>query len=220
MKRLLLLAFALALASAGARADLVIVQKVEGGGLEGEMTLKFKEKKVRADLATPISTIVDAESGETLVLQHRSKTFHRITADQTKGLVEQMLKAQSTGDAPKLTPTEEKKQIAGQPTQAFLWTVGKMKVRFWVAKDYPNGAAIQQQLDQMQNSGLSAVTASMMPKPEQMPGVRLRTEMELAGQKVNTTISSIKEEPVDAAVFDVPEGYKEVPMSVSGGGAE
>jgi hypothetical protein len=220
MKKLLLTLAAAGLSTSLAWADLTVVQKVEGGGLEGEMTIKFKGKKVRADVATPISTITDAETGDTLTLQHRTKTFTRTTAEQTKSLMEQMLKAQGANEPPKLTPTKEQKEIAGQKTQAYDWAVGKLKIRFWVAPEYPNAAAIQEQLDLMQNSGLAGVAATMMPSPQQMPGVRLRTELDLAGQKVNTTIVSIKQDAVDAAIFEVPKSYKEVAMPVTGSGTE
>src|SRR3982750_1427248 len=103
----------LCLATGAARADLVLVQRVEGGGMEGEMTVRIKDKKVRADIAPGISTIVDGEKGETLVLQHKTKIFNRITAEQTKALAEQLLQAQAGAAPPKLTQTNDKKEIAG-----------------------------------------------------------------------------------------------------------
>ena len=214
--RFLLLLGTLCLALTVARADLVILQKVEGGGLEGEMTIKFQGKKVRADLALPISIIVDADSGESLMLQHRSKTFNRVSVADTKALAEQVLKAQGASQPPKLTPTGEKKELAGHQTEGFLWTVGQMKVRFWVAKDFPHGDAVQQQLNLLQNSGLGAVASSMMPSATDLPGVRLRTEFEIGDKKIASTILSIKEEPVDPSVFQVPADYKEVALPLNG----
>ena len=199
-------------------ADLTVLQKVEGSGLEGEMTIKFHGTKMRADLAVPLSTIVDSTTGETIVLQHKTKTFNRISAEQTKGLAEQLLKAQGASEPGKLTPTNEKKEIAGHQTQAFLWTVGQLKIKFWVCTDFPNAEAIQQQLNLIQNSGLATVAASMMPTAAQMPGLRLRTEFEIPPQKVATTIQSIKQDPVDPKLFDVPAGYKEVAVPVPGTG--
>lgn len=213
-----LLIWLLCLAANVARADLVVVQKVEGSGLEGEMTIRFQGTKVRADLALPLSTIVDSATGETLVLQHKTKTFNRITAEQTKSLSEQLLKAQGATEPPNLTPIGEKKEVAGHQTHGFVWTVGQLKIKFWVCSDFPNADAIQQQLNLLQNSGLATVAASMMPTAAQMPGLRLRTEFELSGQKVSTTIVSIKESPVEAKIFEVPAGYKEVAVPVGGAG--
>jgi len=216
-----LLLFALVCALLGvAHADLVVVQKVEGGGLEGEMTIKFQGKKVRADLVLPISIIVDAETGESLMLQHRTKTFNRVGEADTRALADQLLKAQGASEPPKLTPTGEKKDIAGHPTEGFLWRVGQMKIRFWVAKDFPHGDAVQAQLNLLQNSGLGAIASSMMPSATDLPGVRLRTEFELGDKKIASTITSIKEEPVDPAVFKVPADYKEVAVPINGAGQE
>ncbi len=211
---LLLLCFA----AAAARADLVIVQRVEGGGMEGEMTIRLQGKRVRADIAPGISTIVDGAKGETIVLQHKTKIFNRIDAEQTKALAEQLLTAQA-GSAPgKLTPTNEKKEVAGHQTQAYHWVVGQMKMKFWVCTDFANADAIQQQLNALQSVGLAPIAASLMPDPRQMPGLRLRTEFEMGGSKVATTIQSIKQEPVDATIFDVPKGYREVALPVTGAG--
>ncbi len=205
---------------AAARADLVIVQKVEGGGLEGEMTIKFHEKKVRADLALPVSLLLDGETGDSVLLQHRAKTFNRVTAAETKALMDKMVAAQAGSEPPKLAPINEKKDIAGHHTDGFLWTVGQMKIRFFVAKDFPNADAIQQQLSLLQKSGLGSAAAGLMPTAEQLPGVRLRTEFEVGGTKVVSTILSIKEETLDAGLFEIPPGYKEVLVPVNGAGQE
>ena len=59
--RLFLLLLALL---ATARADFTIVQRVEGGLNAGQMTLRIKDDKARADLAAQVSTITDLASGE------------------------------------------------------------------------------------------------------------------------------------------------------------
>lgn len=204
--------------AASARADLVLVQRVEGGGMEGDMTIRIQGKKVRADIAPGISTIVDAEKGDTIVLQHKTKIFNRITAEQTKALAEQLLLAQAGSTPPKLTPTNEKKEIAGHQTQAYLWAVGQIKMKFWVCNDFPNADAIQQQLNGLQNMGLAPIAASLVPDPKLMPGLRIRTEFEMGGSKVATTIQTIKQDPVDPTIFDVPKGYREVSPPVTGAG--
>jgi hypothetical protein len=206
------------LAAGVARADLVLVQRVEGGGMEGEMTIRIQGKKVRADIAPSISTIVDGDNGETIVLQHKTKIFNRISAEQTKALAEQLMVAQAGSTPPKLTLTNEKKEVAGHQTQGYVWVVGQMKMKFWVCTDFPNADAIQQQLNGLQTMGLAPIAAGLMPDPKQMPGLRLRTEFEMGGSKVATTIQTIKQEPVDPAIFEIPKGYREVALPVTGAG--
>ncbi len=195
-----------------ARADLTIVQQVDGGGEQGEMTIKIKESKTRSDLAQPVSMITDSATGDTIILQHNRKTFTRVPASQTKALTDKLVEAQKGHDAPKLTDTGKSEVVNGYKTEIFTWTVGSMNLRFWVAKDYPNAAVIQKQLDQLQQGGLSQVSGMMMPKAGQLPGVRLRTELGFPGHKVTTTITSIKEDPVDAALFTPPKEYTEAAL--------
>jgi hypothetical protein len=200
----------MSLALTTARADFILLQKVEGKGVTGEMTVKFKGTKVRTDLAGQMSTIADSATGQTIVLQHKTRTFNRISAEQTKDLSEQVLKAQEADEPPVLTPTGEKKEIAGHQTQGYLWTVGKMKVKFWVCTDFPGADALQQQLNILQSSGLGTAAASLMPSAVQLPGLRLRTEIEVGPQKVATTIVAIKQTAVPPDVFEIPATYKEV----------
>lgn len=194
------------------QADLIVKQQIEGAQ-SGEMTVQIKNGKSRADLAEPVSMITDAVTGETIVLQHAKKTFIRMPENQTKALAAQLLKAQA-GTARKLDATGQRLAIGGHDCELHVWSVGALRMRFWVAKNYPAGAAVQAQLDQLQNQGLAAITASLMPKPSEMPGVRLRTELEVQGQKVTYTITSIVDTTVDPAVFAIPQDYREAPMSL------
>jgi hypothetical protein len=40
----------------------------------------------------------------------------------------------------------------------------------------------------------------------------------MGASKVTTTIQSIKQDPVDATIFDLPKGYREVALPVTGAG--
>lgn len=194
-----------------AHADLVIVQKVDGGGQQGDMTVKISGTKTRFDLAQPASIISDLATGESIVLQHNVKLFTKLSPEQTKDLAEKMAKAQNAaGDPPKLEATGQKEKIEGYEAELFNWSVGTLKLKFWVVKDYPNGQLIQDEMAKLQQSGLSAIAASLMPKPAELPGVRIRTEMDVNGKKISYTITSVKEEPVDPALFEIPKDYKEV----------
>src|SRR5881394_2833360 len=87
-----------------ARADFTIVQKIEGGLNSGQMTLRIKDDKARADLAAQVSTITDLASGETITLQHAAKVFIKIPAEQAQKLFERVQKQQQAVNAetPKL----------------------------------------------------------------------------------------------------------------------
>ena len=61
----------------------------------------------------------------------------------------------------------------------------------------------------LQAGGLGEMTKGLMPDPRDFPGIAVKTEMDMKGRKVTTTLLSIKEEPVEAAVFELPPEYRE-----------
>ena len=194
------------------QADLVIVQQVDGGGQEGQITIHIKGSKTRADLPQPFSIITDSQSGDTLFLQHEKKNYSRIPGGQVKQLTEQLAKAEKSDAPPKLQALGQHENIGGHDTEIYSWNVGSIKMRLWVCKAYPDGPAIQKELDQLQRGGLSAVAAQMMPNAAELPGVRLRTEIIMGTQKITQTILSIKEENVDPSIFDPPKEYSEMEL--------
>src|ERR1043166_7123417 len=66
------------------RADLTIVQRVEGAGQDGEVTVKIKGDKERIDAAPHPGRIIDAKTGEMTDLINDQKTYEKISAAQIK----------------------------------------------------------------------------------------------------------------------------------------
>jgi hypothetical protein len=90
----------LLLLAAAASADFVVVQKVDGLGQQsGNITVKIKDGKARTELAPQISQLIDGDSGDTVTLMHGQKSFMKVSAAQTKALLEQMQKIQAGGNA-------------------------------------------------------------------------------------------------------------------------
>ena len=198
-----------------ARADLVIVQKVESPLQSGNMTIKVKDAKARADIAAQISTITDGATGDTITLMHAQKSFMRMSAERSKALIAQMQKLQGGGQPAtpaKLTATGRKEKVDKYDCEVFTWSTGPANVTYWIARDFPNFAQVNAALEKTQNAGVSAVGKGMLPSAADFPGMPVKTEMTVNGQKVTTTIVSVAEENVDPAAFDVPKDYKEMAM--------
>jgi hypothetical protein len=210
--------FVVIFAAAAAHADLVIVQKVESPLQSGNMTIKVKDAKARADIATQVSTITDGATGDTITLMHAQKSFMRMSAERSKALLAQMQKLQGTAQPgaaqtpPKLTPTGRKEKVDKYDCEVFTWSTGPANVTYWIARDCPNFAQVNAALDKTQNAGVSAVGKGMLPSSADFPGMPVKTEMTVNGQKVTTTIVSVAEEKVDPAAFEVPKDYKEMAM--------
>src|SRR6266850_2664210 len=97
-----------------ARADLTIVQKVEGTGPPSEMTIKIKGDKARIDVTPQLTTIVDGKTGEVINLMKDQKMIMRMSAEKMKAAADMMSKYQGkseTSGKPKLIATGKKETI-------------------------------------------------------------------------------------------------------------
>lgn len=202
------------IAAAIGSADLVIVQKVEGGGQAGEQTIKIKGDKARTDLAQPVSVITDGASGEMSTLMHQQKTFLKVSAAQTKAMMEQLQKAKPNVEPAKLQPTGKKEKIGEYECEIFTANLGEIAVTYWLAKDFPNYPAVLAQIANYQSGTVSAMGNGLMPDLKEFPGMIIKTEMNAGGKKIVATLVSAKEENVDPAVFNIPANYKETSTPV------
>jgi hypothetical protein len=191
-------------------ADLVIVQKVEGAGQAGEQTIRIKGDKARSDLAQPVSTITDGATGEMITLMHAGRTFLRVSAVQTKAMMDQLQKMRPNAEPATLQPTGKKEKIGDYDCEIFTTRLGGMAITYWVAKDYPNYQPLLEQLGKFQGGAISAMGKGLMPEMKDFPGMIMKTEIELGGKKTSTVLVSAKEENVDPAIFNIPAGYKEM----------
>jgi hypothetical protein len=197
------------LLSATVQADLVIVQKVDGAGQSGEQTIRIKGDKARTDLAQQVSVITDGATGEGITLMHAQRSYFKVTAAQAKSMMDQLKKQRGDGEAPKLQPTGKKEKIGAYECEVFTATLGELGVTYWIAKTFPNYQSVLAQMEKLQGGAISAMGRGVMPDLRDFPGMPMKTEMELGGKKVSTTVTSVKEENVDPAIFAIPKDYKE-----------
>jgi hypothetical protein len=195
-----------------ARADLTIVQKVEGPGQDSETTVKIKGDKERIDAPSQPSRIIDGKSGNMTDLINDQKKFIRISAEQMKAAAETITKfevGKESAPAQKLIPTGNKETINGYETEEFAYRTAQFQASFWVATKYPDAAAI---LKEMQAPFTGAWKPSNMGMPDytDFPGLPLKTVISVGSNKVTTTITSIKKDPVNAAEFDIPKNFEEL----------
>lgn len=191
------------------QADLILTQRVEGGGQSGDQTIRIKDGKSRADLAQTLSLITDAATGDALTLKHADRTFMKVSAAQSQAMLEAMKKKRGDTPPPELKPTGKNEKVGDYECAIFTSDLGGLTVTYWIAKDFPNYAAIQKQLSAVQSGSLALGSQGLMPDPATFPGMTMKTVIELSGKKVTTTTLSVREEPVAASVFEIPKGYKE-----------
>src|SRR6478672_12894966 len=212
MKRIAL--FFLFAATASLRADLTLVQKVDIAGTPGEMTIKFKGDKVRVDPAPQVSMITDVKTGDTVTLIHAEKKAMRISGDKMKAAAEMVKKfagATPAEQKSKLTPLGRKETVNGMPTDVFTTDTAVGKATYYVAANYPDGAAIMKEMKTAQPSAL-ANSGTNIPDFRDLPGVPVKIEMDTARGHVVMTLISAKRDPIPNSVFDVPTNYTDMKM--------
>jgi Domain of unknown function (DUF4412) len=209
MRNFLLLSAVVVLASlCSARADLTIIQRVDGVGQNGDVTVKIKGDKERIDAPSQPTRIIDGKTGEMTDLISDQKSFVKISAAQIKAAAESMnLNADKKSGSSKLASTGKKETINGYETEEYAYETPQFKASFWVASKYPGAADI---LKQMQAPIAGAWKPSNMGMPDytDFNGLPIKTVISVGANQVVTTIVSIKQDPLNAGEFEIPKDFQ------------
>ena len=212
MKRTLAL-ITLVFTAALAQADLVIEQKMESAMINGDMTIKLKGDKMRMDMAGgpvgAMSTVMNMTTGDVTQIIHSQKMVMKISSSQAKQMM-QMVKKKESGETPKLQATGKMEKIGAYNTEIYTWTGSGMTQKLWVAKDFPNFAKFKDLVVKMSKSPIAGMAQGMTPDMSTLPGMVVKTEAEVSGQKIVTTLVSLKEQPLENAIFEAPKDYQEM----------
>ena len=96
-------------------------------------------------------------------LLNDQKTVVRISPDKLKAVTDMLDKfsdKKAAPEKPKLTPTGRKETVNGYETEQYTYDGPGFKAIYWIAPDYPDGAAI------LANSNLSNRNSGMRPTQE------------------------------------------------------
>jgi len=215
-----LLCLVIALLAKSANADLTLVQKVEGtGGPGSDVTVRIKGEKARIDATPQITTIVDGKTGEVLTLMKDQKAVVRISADKMKAAADMISKftdKKTSAGPSKPRPTGRKEVINGYEAEEYTVETPLFKAAYWVAPQYPNGAAILKQLQAVKSDIWNSAKTNV-PDYREFPALPIKTIIDLGTSKMTTTLVSAKEDPLADSEFAVPADFKEVPVPDMGG---
>lgn len=219
----------LLLVAAFARADVVVVQRVEEPGRyphATEITIKIKGAKVRADVAPETSTITDTATGETVTLNHSHKAYMKISADAAQELAKQMERARAEKrkqgipeEAAKLEATGKQETVGGYETKIYAAQIGALKMTYWIAKNYPEAEKFLGVFNQLQKTAMAKLARDMtqLPGEFEFSGIPVKTEMATPdGRKIVTTLVSMKEQPLEDMDFTIPSDYHALPTPLFG----
>jgi hypothetical protein len=195
-----------------ARADLTITQKVEGAGQNGDVVVKVKGDKERIDAPSQPTRIIDGKTGEMADILNEKKQYLKISAEQMKAAAETINKfddGKQSAPAQKLKPTGKKETINGYETEEYVYETPRYTASFWVASKYPGASDILKQL-QAPISGAWKPSNMGMPDYTDFPGLPMRTVIDVGGNKVVTTITSVKQDALSLGEFEIPKDFQEL----------
>src|SRR5438876_11796412 len=85
----------------------------------------------------------------------------------------------------KLAPTGQKETVNGYQTEQYTYDGPEFKATYWIASNYPDGAAILAQLQSI-NSDFWNAANTKMPDYRDFPGLPIRTRMTMTKQSQPT----------------------------------
>jgi Domain of unknown function (DUF4412) len=195
-----------------ARADLTIVEKIEGKGEAGQMTIKIKGAKARIEATPQLTTIVDTKTGEMMNLMNDQKAVVRISAEKMKAAMETIRKFNDQSESaakPKLTATGKKETINGYEVEKYICEGPTFKAAYWIAPNYPNASSILKQMEVL-NSGAWKPKDMLMLDFRDFPGVPIKSVVSINGSEIETTVTAIKEDNLSDSEFTAPRDFQEV----------
>lgn len=202
-------------------------QTADATGTATSMTVKIKGDQARIDASPHITTIFEGKTGEVINLLNDQKTIVRISADKMKAVTDMLDKfteKKAAAEKPKLVPTGRKETVNGYATEQYTYDGPHFKAVYWIAPDYPNGAAILAQLGSVKSAFWDAAN-TRMPDFRDFPGLPIRTRMIIGKEdkangprpgghptEITTTITSVSEDPISDSEFIVPSDFKETKL--------
>jgi hypothetical protein len=191
------------------------------------MTIKVKGDKARIDASPQVTAIFDGTTGELINLLNDQKTIVRISPDKMRAIADMLNKFSSNkagADKPRLTPTGQREMINGYDTERYTYDGPDFKATYWIAPDYPNGAAVLAQLQSIK-SGLWDAANTKMPDFRDFPGLPIRMRMIISGQpvehsasasghptEITTIVTGVSLDSIPDSVFTVPSNFKETKL--------
>jgi hypothetical protein len=189
------------------------------------MSIKIKGDKARIDVSPELTTIFDGGTGDLLNLLNDQKTIVRISPEKMKGIAEMLNRSgasKAASDKPRLTPTGQREMINGYDTEQYTYDCPDFKATYWIAPNYPNGAAVLAQLQSIKSEFWDAANTKM-PDFRDFPGLPIRMRMIVSNlpiqnagggsdhpTEVTTVVSGVSLNSIPDNQFTVPADFKEI----------
>jgi Domain of unknown function (DUF4412) len=215
MKRIHIL-LGLGLTVVVAHADLIIETREVTPQMTKDGVLRIKGAKIRADVVgDDKSLIIDSNTGDELTLSHERKEALRTSLLKFRQTARYTNAIAAKARLPKPRSTGKTEKVNGYDTEIYAWTNSYgMPVTLWVAMNFPNLARIKKELAALDKLN-DTYMEKYAPDSSEVPGMCLKMQSVGVSKKDvgltnTTTLVSVREETIDASIFEVPKDYHEV----------
>lgn len=195
------------------------------------MTIKVKGDKARIDAPPHMTAIFDGTTGQLINLLNDQKTVVRISPDKMRAIADMVDKFSNNkagSQKPRLTPTGQKEVINGYDTDQYTYDGPDFKATYWIAPNYPSGAAVLAQLQSIKSEFWDAANTKM-PDFRDFPGLPIQMRIivgkqDAAGKhgasvsaashptEITSTITGVSLNSIADSEFTVPADFKETKL--------
>jgi hypothetical protein len=198
-------------------ADLVIRQQAVQPLATNDLTTKIHGDKIRIEQFNPrtggLINIADLVTRDSVTFSPKQKSYMKQWGTNTPNIEASLKKAFGETNALFAAPakpvaTGKTEKVGDYETEVYSWSSPKGMVQtLWVAKDFPNYAAIKTDRDKLDEWNSYAATKGSQPDLRQLPGMVVKTQTDIQGRTIVVTLISAKVEPVDPSEFEIPSDY-------------
>ena len=199
-----------------ARADLILEQQSGDNTVTNHVIVKVQGDKMRMDQSNTrggeFSVVLDMATHDSITLMPKLKMFLKRSGAEVRAQIEASKKNEATNDVNLLpapcVDTGKTDKVAGSDTEIYTWSgaYGISKT-LWVATNFPNYESIRKEIAKIDQFNITGPHRNVQPEMSRLPGMVLKTES-IGGGKTNTIYTvSVKQEPVDPALFELPPDY-------------
>jgi hypothetical protein len=104
--------------------------------------------------------------------------------------------------------TGKSESVNGYNAEVYTWMGAfGLKETLWVAKSYPNYNAIRNEIAKLDMFNDTGPHRNTQPILSLLPGMVVKSESEIKGHTVTTTLVSTRLGALDTSLFEVPAGY-------------
>ena len=218
MKRILVL-LSIISTSFVVRADLVIQEQAIQPNATNDLAIKIHGDKIRNEQLDEKTggfiIISDLATRDSISLSPKQKTYMKQWGTNEPSIEASLKKTFGEtnvifADPAKPLDTGKAEKVGDYETEIYSWSgPNGMVQKFWVAKDFPNYAVIKTDRDKMDQWNSFSPTKGSQPDLRQLPGMVVKTQIDITGRSITVSLISAKVEPVDPSEFELPRDYTE-----------